>query len=287
MKSLDNIRKKIGVIDTTNKITEAMKLVANAKIQKQKQVFAKTSSFMNTLYDLLIKLMIRSSKKDFAKVNKSNKSLYIIVSSSLGLCGGYNIAVCKYLISLLHEQDEIIVIGNKGYSYLKSRGYKQQISNVYNYDNNINHIELLPISQKIINGYEKNIYKDINIIYTKYINSVKFEPTLFRLLPLDENLFKANENMEEIELNNKKQIIEFESNRKTIINNFLPFFTSAVIISACAESKLCEYSSRRDAMSNASDNAKELISQLKLEYNQIRQERITQEINEIIAGSEK
>lgn len=140
--------------------------------------------------------------------------------------------------------------------------------------------------------YEAHKFAKVAIIYTKYKNSLSFDPITLNVLPFDLNMFNKDRShidedfIDRSELNSKGQIIEFTPNRHTIINHFMQFYLGTMITAALTESRLCEYSSRRNAMETATDNANELIDQLKLEYNQARQDSITNEINEIVAGSE-
>ena len=152
MASLSNIKKRIATIQKTSKITQAMKLVSTVKIQRQKNEFDKISKFMDSLYKL-IQDLARSSVYDsvFTNTPKSEKKLYILITSSLGLCGSFNVNVIKCLLNKLKSEDDIYVIGNRGVSYLKSRGYDKQIKGVYNFDHaELNNIEYLPLSKSTI-----------------------------------------------------------------------------------------------------------------------------------------
>lgn len=287
MASLSNIKKRIATIQKTSKITQAMKLVSTVKIQRQKNEFVKISNFMDSLYKMLQDLA-RSSMYEsvFTNTPKSEKKLYILMTSSLGLCGSFNVNVIKCLLNQLKNDDDIYVVGNRGVSYLKSRGYGKQIKGVFNFDSSdLNHLEFLPLTQTAIEGFKSGEYKEIHIVYTKYINSLNFKPTEFKVLPLERSLFYQKLIVEEInELNVKGKIIEFEPKRSEIINNLIPFMFSSLVVSCVVESKLCEFSSRRNAMETATDNANELINELKVKYNRERQNKITQEITEIISG---
>lgn len=122
MTSLSNIRKRIIAIKKTSKITQAMKLVSTVKIQQQKNYYANISKFMNSLYNLLYDLA-KSSKYEnvFANKPNSNKKLYLIITSTLGLCGSFNINVAKQLLGVLKNDDDIYVVGNQGFNYLKNQ----------------------------------------------------------------------------------------------------------------------------------------------------------------------
>ena len=289
MASLSNIRKRISVIQKTSKITQAMKLVSTIKIQHQKNRFTDIANFMDSLYNLLHDLA-KSSKYDnvFNNQPKSKKKLYILISSSLGLCGAFNINVAKHLLSVLKHEDDIYVIGNRGLSYLRSRGYANQIKATFNFDTpDFNYLEIYPITQTAINEFKQCNYSEIHIVYTKYVNSLNFTPVDLKVLPIERSLFNVHDIDETIinELNEENKVIEFEPKRSEIITSLVPFFLGSLLVSCIIESQLCEYTSRRNAMEAATDNANELINNLKTIYNQVRQNKITQEITEIIAGA--
>ena len=289
MASLSNIRKRISIIQKTSKITQAMKLVSTIKIQHQKNRFTDIANFMDSLYNLLHDLA-KSSKYDnvFNNQPKSKKKLYILISSSLGLCGAFNINVAKHLLSVLKHEDDIYVIGNRGLSYLRSRGYTNQIKATFNFDTpDFNYLEIYPITQTAINEFKQGNYSEIHIVYTKYVNSLNFTPVDLKVLPIERSLFNVHDIDETIinELNEENKVIEFEPKRSEIITSLVPFFFGSLLVSCIIESQLCEYTSRRNAMEAATDNANELINNLKTIYNQVRQNKITQEITEIIAGA--
>lgn len=289
MTSLSNIRKRIIAIKKTSKITQAMKLVSTVKIQQQKNRYANISKFMNSLYNLLRDLA-KSSKYENVFVNKpnNNKKLYVIITSTLGLCGSFNINIAKHLLSVLKNDDDIYVIGNQGFNYLKNQQCANQIKSLFNFDSqDLDYLELYPITQTIINDFKQGNYSEIHIVYTKYVSPLKFIPTDLKVLPVERSLFSIRNIDETIinELNDEGKVIEFESKRSEIISNLIPFFFDSLLVSCIIESQLCEYSSRRNAMETATDNANDLIEELKTTYNQLRQNKITQEITEIIAGA--
>ena len=289
MASLNNIRKRIIAIKKTSKITQAMRLVSTVKIQQQKNRYANISKFMNSLYNLLRDLA-KSSKYEnvFDNKPKSNKKLYVIITSTLGLCGSFNVNITKQLLSVLKNNDDIYVVGNQGFNYLKNQQYANQIKASFNFDSqNLDYLELYPITQTIINDFKQGDYSEIHIVYTKYLNPLKFVPTDLKVLPIERSLFSTRDIDETIinELNDEGKVIEFESKRSEIICNLIPFFFDSLLVSSIIESQLCEYSARRNAMETATDNANDLIEELKTTYNQLRQNKITQEITEIIAGA--
>ncbi len=289
MQSLQNIKKRIKSVQTTSKITGAMKLIATANIRKQAKEYNKIASFCKDFYSVIKPLITTTSEVPL--VNKGNdKTLYILISSSLGLCGAFNINITKFLIEKLKSQDEIIVVGKKGFSYLKAKGLANKVKNVIEVSNkNISYLEILPISALILQSFFGDEVGKVKLVYTKFINSMSFEPCEIQILPLDKTLFESEESGKKFitsydTLNDRKQLVEYDSPKHQILKSVLPSFITTVIYAAVIESLLCESGSRRNAMDTATKNAKELINELVLNFNQVRQEKITQEINEIVAG---
>ncbi len=288
MQSLENIKKRIKSVQTTSKITGAMKLIATANIRKQAKEYDKIASFCKDFYNIVKPLV---SSTDDKKLNPKNENtLYILITSSMGLCGAFNINITKYLIEKIKPNDKIIVFGKKGYSYLKSHGLESKVIHTIEVSSkNISYLEILPTSAIIMEMFAKEQFGKIKMVYTKFINSMTFSPVEIQILPFDKTLFN-NEQSDKASLtsmtntNDKKQIIEYESPRHHIFESILPTFITTIIFAGIIESQLCESGSRRNAMDTATKNAKELIDNLVLQFNRARQEKITQEINEIVAG---
>jgi F-type H+-transporting ATPase subunit gamma len=211
------------------------------------------------------------------------------VSSSLGLCGAFNINVCKFLINQIQSDDKIIVVGRKGFSYLKTRGFNDRIIDHTDFsDNTLDYLELLPLCEQIISYFNNQEFDEVHLIYTKFINSLTFTPICIQLLPFDSSLFKHPNQTKKtnLDLNEQNKEIMYEPNKEDILKSSLVIFVTTSLYAAVYESRVCENGSRRNAMETATDNAKELINELTLEFNEARQQSITQEINEIVAGAD-
>jgi F-type H+-transporting ATPase subunit gamma len=148
---------------------------------------------------------------------------------------------------------------------------------------------MLPLCENILNLYNSQQFGTINLVYTKFVNSLTFNPTDIQLLPFDSSLFKTadtKKHMVNIDLDEKNKEIEYEPSKEDILNSALSIFVTTALYAAIYESNVCENAARRNAMDTATDNAKELINDLTLEFNDARQQNITQEINEIVAGAD-
>jgi F-type H+-transporting ATPase subunit gamma len=289
MQSLDIIKRRIKTVQTTAKITSAMKLVATAKIKKQMNEFKVVSSFCKDFYEIIQEVTKGLLIEEIFNKPKSDATLHILITSSLGLCGAFNTNVCKLLLEHLQPNDKIVVFGKKGYSFLKARGLENQIVEQLEIaDSDVDYLELLPVTDKIIRYFVTGEVAKINLVYTKFINSISFNPISTQILPLSQELFLekgAQAKKSYTTLSGQGKEIQFEPNRVKIIQHVLPTYLVTLAFAGVAESKVCENAARRNAMETASDNAKDLIEDLTLEFNRARQEGITQEINEIVAGS--
>jgi len=284
MQSLDLIKKRIKSIEATRKITNAMKLVATTKIKSQMKLYSATSHFCHEYYRLFKTLVLKEGNLDFIRLNpcKNHATLYILITSDLGLCGAYNTTVCKELAAQIKPEDKIIVYGQKGVSWLNAHHYGKQILKIRHYNlSDDSYYALLPSCYDVVEEFEVGTYETVKLIGTKFESSVKYTPKTWTVLPLEPETFGATADKNDAELNSTI----FEPNSKQILRNILPIYVSNFVYGSLIESALCESSSRRFAMEGATKNADELIDKLKIQYNQARQESITQEINEIVAGS--
>ncbi len=281
MASLQETKSRLTSIGTTKKITKAMQLVASAKLRKAKSNLESIQEYYTSVYETFQKLLnnVSDVKKLFPQDAKES-TLHIIITSDLGLCGGYNSNVLKLLKSDIKPSDKVIVLGNKGISHLGAVAiptFKEyaSVGDEPNYD------YASGIGQEAIAQYLSGEVSKVKLIHTKFINSVTFEAECTQLLPIEKP-----KNSETEDIKTVKVMTEFEPSPEIVLKRSIPLYVSAMIFGSMVESKVSEMSSRRTAMENATDNAEELIKKLNLEYNRARQAAITQEISEIVGGSE-
>lgn len=276
---LQQSKNRIKSVSATQKITSAMELVATSKLKKVKDLNFKITPFKKETINIISSVINNVSDKDylFFKSPNQTKDLIIVVTSSLGLCGGYNNNIFKYVKENVDISSDLIVLGSKGVSHFKNNNY--HIISEYNelppFDVKENLSSL--ITYKIVKDFKNSKYKNIKMIYTKFINTLTFEPTIFQLLPINPKIFKGKKNNKELLL---------EPTAIDVLDELIPFYLTSTIKSLIIEAQLSEQASRRMAMENATDNANELKEQLMLEYNKARQAAITQEISEISGSAE-
>ena len=280
---LQATKRRIRSVSSTKKITKAMELVATSKLKKTKnryeEVKAYTEEIMNMVGSILSKKI--DTNCEYLKANNSNKTLYIVVTSSLGLCGGYNANIYKEVLREVPKEDSLLVVlGSKGCSYFKNRGYN--IIEGYNEDSTGNEYEISRlITRSALNKFINKEIGKIKLVYTRYVNSVTFQPVIVDLLPVS----KPQIFLEKDENKIQKDTL-FEPDATTILNTLIPMYFESSLYGRFVECHVSEQASRRMAMENASDNADEIIEQLQLQYNKARQSAITQEITEVVAGAD-
>ena len=277
---LQATKRRINSVNSTKKITNAMKLVATAKLKTWKNKLLGNNEYASSLHSIMNVLLKSISQEDKEKVfgdSKSDSTLFIVVTSTLGLCGGYNYNLYKEVIPQIDKnKDKILVIGTKGYNYFKRNGYEVDdsfISSLQDYDYN----EVRKINKKIMSLLNLGEIGSIKIAYTHFKNSITFIPTIEEIYPIS--------HIEGEEITQKELEMLIEPSPIVVLENIVPLYIESLINSRLIESSVSEQASRSNAMESATDNAEEIINKLQIEYNKARQQTITQEITEIVGGA--
>jgi len=275
------LKRRIRSVKATKKITSAMEMIATSKLAKQKTQMETNRLYANTLFHTFHRVLGKANVQDvpYLKV-RPGKILTVVFLSDMGLCGAYNANLLASLKSKVSTEGLIWVIGDKEHHWFDRQGYHvlhQRSSD------NLSYGHITKIVQTIMDLYLRQEIGSVQVLYTRFINSLTFEPSLLHLLPIsDETHPDTSESSEEAML----QDIIFEPDPITLIDQLVPMLMNSLLFSVGLESKTSEQAARRMAMDNATDNAEELIDELILRFNQSRQAAITQEITEIVAGAE-
>ena len=270
------IKKRIKSVTGSYKITSAMKLVSTVKLKKWKNKMLATKDYALRIDEIARKVFSsveESNNPYFANNLKANKNLYIVLSSSLGLCGAYNNNLFRLADSHIKENDEAIILGKKAISHYKD-GKFTKIENFKEYSSIRDEAIIKQIIDFISKEYLKGTYKEIHLIYTAYKNSLTFHPVDYTVLPLKvENAVK------------EAYPPIMEPNQEAVLNALVPIYLKNSVYAKFLESEVCEQAARSNAMENATKNAEELLENLQIEFNKARQGAITQEITEIVGAS--
>lgn len=282
--NMQDIKRRIKSVTSTEHITNAMKLVSAGKLRKAKAIFEKTNENSHYITHTIAEIFNSSHEDIPQKYLAGNREVkttcYIVVTSGRGLCGGFNSSILKEAqkdIDADWEPPVIYAIGAKGKEYFEKRGYDVR-GDYLAPPENISFLETREISRPILEMYDKGEIDEVVLIYTSFISSMEQEVKNVILLP-----FEVEHDPEIIR--NTKQI-EYEPSVEAVFNYLVPKYVEMMIHAAVVESATCEHAARRMAMENATDNAREMLDQLSLNYNRARQSAITDEIIEIVAGSE-
>lgn len=275
------LKRRIRSVRATKKITNAMELIATSKLQRQKQKMELNRVYANTLFQTFNRVLGNANIQEIPYLTqREGKTLTLVYVSDMGLCGGYNSNILSKIKEAIPNDEPVFIVGSKGRSWLRRNNY--QLFGELETGDNLSYGHISKVADKIMDAYLSGEITGLQVLYTKFVNTMTFEPTLMTLLPITEEILPNIDPSEDV-LN---QDIIFEPDAVTLINQLVPMFIQSLLYSYWLESKTSEHAARRMAMDNATDNAEELIEELVLKYNQSRQSAITQEITEIVAGAE-
>ena len=293
MPSLDDLKKRIASVKSTQKITKAMKMVAAAKLRKAQEAAEQSRPYadnMENLMDSISRGYIQtdSSRNLLTGSDEDNTILLVLFTSERGLCGGFNSQVSKALrekIIELQNQNKtvkVLCVGKKGYDIIK-RQYGDLITEMIDLSSvkSIQYEDAKSISDKIIKMYLDAEFDRCLIFYNKFKSVISQIPTEQQVIPAEKSEDETNEDQSK-----DNSFFEFEPNEKEILEELLPLNFAIQIFKALLESSASEQGARMSAMDNASRNASDMIDSLTLFYNRSRQAVITKELIEIISGAE-
>jgi F-type H+-transporting ATPase subunit gamma len=289
MATLDDLKKRIVSVKSTQKITKAMKMVAAAKLKRAQENAEKGRPYAEKMNNIILNLTSGISDKENAPrllfgSGKEKIHLCIVLTSDRGLCGGFNTSIIKkakaYFEKILNEGKilKIITVGSKGYDQLR-RLYKDVIIEKISFKDSktINYLDAEKVGKIIIENFEELEFDICTVFYNKFKNVITQIPQEQQIIPLK---------IDGIEENSSEDSYEFEPDEDEILSNLLPKNISTQIFKAMLENSASEQGSRMSAMDNATRNAGEMVDKLTIEYNRSRQASITKELIEIISGAE-
>ena len=314
MANLKEIRDRIVSVKNTRKITEAMRLVAAAKVRRAQDQVLKSRPFADKLARILQNIQTRmqfeTSDSPLLSKRKVEKISLVCITADRGLCGGYNNNIIKKVeiryAELINQgyKPQLILVGKKAIGYFQNRKDKYTIKRTFK------ELEQVPtasdaegITNDVLAEFISESSDRVEIIYTKFITLVSCSPVVQTLLPLDpQGIAEKNDEIFRLTTKNSQLRVEksniqasdkselpsdmvFEQSPDQLLDSLLPLYLQNQVLRALQESAASELACRMTAMNNASDNAKELASTLNLTYNKARQAAITQEILEVVGGA--
>lgn len=284
------IKRRMKSVSNTERITNAMKLVSASKLKHATAKHMFISKDLKLVTEQVYGAVTKEGAPAHYRQERSGKTLYLVVTGSKGLCGGYNSNVTKEVQQIIDSGEEAVFLsfGTKGRDFCQRQAceifpVKETIPGLLEIFgepiDDWSYTQIQEISRQILDSYKKGEITKIVVIYTHYKNTIVQRLTSRQLFPLvtaqaEPEAFAANGYM------------EYEPCGEEFFDLFAVEYLALNLYGVIAESALCEHSARRMAMKNASDNAKEMLTELSVYYNRARQAAITNEIIEIAAGAE-
>jgi F-type H+-transporting ATPase subunit gamma len=288
MASSKEIRGKIKSVENTKKITKAMEMVAASKMRKAQDRMRAARPYSDKIRNIAANLATANPEYTHpfmahAKTVAAKRVGFIVVTTDKGLCGGMNTNILRMVTQKTRELEtagnkvEAVAIGNKGLGFMNRVGVKVvshaiQIGDTPHLDKLIGPVKVM------LDQYQEGHLDAVYICYTKFINTMKQEPMVQQLLPLSADKLEGDKG-------NHSWDYIYEPEAQTVIDELLVRYVEALVYQAVAENLASEQSARMVAMKAASDNAGNVIGELKLVYNKTRQAAITKELSEIVSGA--
>lgn len=291
MANLKEVRTRISSTISTQQITKAMKLVSATKLRKAQQAITQMRPYADKLNGILVNLA-ESAKDDqslqaYFENRDVQNALLIVNSSDRGLCGAFNSNVIKEVrrvVELKYDRDvnvEVMFLGKKAYEYYKKSEMNMNTDRMDIF-NHLSAEDVFSIGDDVIQKFMNGTYDEVCIVYNQFKNAATQFIKTERLLPVDLNRFEAKEEESE-----EKYLSDFsfEPSKAEILFNLIPQAVKTQLYRTLLDSQASEHGARMVAMDSATENAGELLNDLKLQYNQARQAAITKEILEIVGGA--
>lgn len=291
MASIREIQDRIKSINDTKKITSAMYLISSSKLKKASKALTDTEPYFYTLQSTIARILDNTDSEQtrqkyfeegLTKPEAQRKRAYIVVTADKGLAGAYNHNVIKIAEQQLEKNPDsrVYVIGQVGMHYFEHKSGDIDHNFKYSIQNpTLNRAR--NIAETVLDAYSKDL-DEVYIIYTKMINSMASEAEMLKLLPLEKGDFSKSQVLSKEE---EKDEFEFIPSPDSVFETIVPNWISGLVYGALVEAYCSEQNSRMMAMQASTDSANEMLKELNIVFNRVRQAAITQEITEVISGA--
>jgi F-type H+-transporting ATPase subunit gamma len=276
--SSKEIKSRIRSMESTKQITKAMEMVAASKLRKAQAQVLNSRPYFEILYATITDIV--NSGSDFSSPYLTKrpvkKSAYVVIAGDRGLAGGYNSNILKLVQSEMEGKEVVVLpIGKKSADFFKARGYQLMTEN-YTTAADITVGDCFTAAKQLCKAYLAGEIDEIFVGYTNFVSVLSQTPATLRMLPLLQTPDSSTAGSD----------IVYEPDSTEVFERIVPEYLGGILYGALCESRAAEQAARRTAMDSATQNADEMIAQLSLKFNQARQAAITQEITEIVAGSD-
>ena len=277
--STKEIKTRIRSMESTRQITKAMEMVASAKLRKAQNRALACRPYFETLYATIWDIVESNTEmtSPYLSERRGNKVAVVLISGDRGLAGGYNSNVIKLLLGQFEGKEmTVLPMGKKGADYLKTHDISS-LTESYTHAESVSIGDCFSVAKRLCKGYLQGEFDGVYVVYTQFRSVLSQTPECLQLLPLQKEGAKAHKGCQEI---------VYEPDGETVLETIVPEYLGGVLYGALCQSRASEQAARRTAMDAATQNAQEMIDGLSLQFNRARQAAITQEITEIVAGSQ-
>lgn len=276
-----DIKRRIRSVNNTRQITKAMEMVAASKLRTTQAAAQSSKPYSNKLKEVVTHLIasVEDSTNPLLVSREVKKVCFFVITGDRGLAAGYNANLLKYAQNIIDNTKTeygIVAIGKKTKEFFKRRGYAIE-KEIFGFQDFPTNLEAQEIAEDISKYYCTDGYDEVRIIYTDFINTMVHVPKDIKLLPIDAPVADSDS---ELALD---YILEPDKN--ILLDQLVPLYFKNQVYQTLLQSKASEHASRMTAMHSATDNARDMISDLNLSYNRARQAAITTEIAEIVGGA--
>ncbi len=288
MANLKTIRRRIGSVQNTQKITRAMKMVAAAKLRRAQDAVTSFRAYADLTQSILSEVSKGNEEAahPLLKVRPCNRSLVLVMSSDRGLCGPFNSNLLKEVTRIIGEQEikpQLDIIGKKGRDFFSRKAIEIRKFHSDVFDN-LGYETAKKISAELSFLYEQGEVDRIDIAYNEFVSMMKQSPVIRPLLPIV--LKEQSASLEEEDKKVGPKGFKFEPDKESLLADLLPKYVEVQLFRALVESSAAEHASRMTAMEAATTAAGDMIDSLTLQYNRARQDAITKELMDIVGGAE-
>ena len=294
--TMEDIRRRMRTIESTLHITHAMRLVSAAKFRKAKKRYDRIGNQLDPVMGRMEQLLTGSGTESAGPRQQKGQAvpqsgrrtpegagsetgsrMVILITSSRGLCGGYNSSLLKTAAGLLSPDDVLCTVGSRGEEFFRRQG-RSVLWTFPEGPEKLTPADAGELAALVLNTWTSQQTCEVLLVNMRYVNTLKQEPRVYRLLPLEE--------AEEPELLTSGLDLEFHPSCEQVLEAVLPKYLQLILWKAAAESVVCEHGARRAAMETASESAGDMLSSLSRSCNRARQQAITDELIEIVSGAE-
>ena len=276
--SSKEIKNRIRSMESTKQITKAMEMVAASKLRKTQSQVQQSRPYFEILYSTINRIVQTNTEisSEYLTLRPVKRRCCVVIAGDRGLAGGYNTNVFKAAMAQIQATDVVVPIGKKAVDFFKARGIETLTVN-YAEAEKVSLGDCFTLAKQLCKGFLAGAYDEVLVAYTDFVSVLSQTPGVKNLLPLTADAGDRQAATDML----------YEPDCESVFATIVPEYLGGVLFGALCESRASEQAARRSAMDSATQNAEEMIGQLSLQYNRARQAAITQEITEIVAGSDQ